>query len=423
MHRAVLTPKRLISNLFAISPYIVKVIPLAEIAVDSLLPVDFGHGQFTRADRDFILQKTILSRQLWKQTARRKYGPCPRAHPRDPRRPLAEQRCWQRGARRPISPPPVLLSTGHAWGGGWRGPKEMGCSPLPEDPLPTVGASHSPSFPHHLCKPPAAPLSGWLLVDRHSHPTGGTLSACTQHVGGRMVASIPGLPSLVTLVSPPPVPQVPSGKAWCHCWGIFSDVWQGGLDVHPLFCHPTALVTPGTLPAVSWGSLGFPKVVLSQAGNAHPALLLSQTKDQVRTPGRNLPLALLREPCLRGGGRGEQSPCTQLNGKGSTPGPHLTGGQGSRMVYPWGGSHVPAGPWGVHAERAWAAAASPSLTLCPAAGNHTAWTLLMSSKSKPAAPGLQSGHQCRKGCITACGCSLSVCCLRRGLPCPPWGQG
>lgn len=71
MHRAVLTPKRLISNLFAISPYIVKVIPLAGIAAGSLLPVDFGHGQFTRLDRDFILQKTILSRQLWKQTARR----------------------------------------------------------------------------------------------------------------------------------------------------------------------------------------------------------------------------------------------------------------------------------------------------------------------------------------------------------------
>lgn len=216
MHRAVLTPKRLISNLFAISPYIVKVIPLAEIAVDSLLPVDFGHGQFTRADRDFILQKTILSRQLWKQTARRKYCPCPGAHPRDPRRPLAEQRCWQRGPPT-ISPPPALPSTGHARGGGWRGPQERGCSPLPGDPRPTVGASPSPSFPHHLCKPPAAPLSGRLLVARHSHPTGGTLSACTQHVGGRTMALIPGLPSLVTLVSPPAVPPVPSSKAWCQC--------------------------------------------------------------------------------------------------------------------------------------------------------------------------------------------------------------
>lgn len=37
MLRAVLMPKRLISNLFAISPCIVKLIPLQEIAAASLL--------------------------------------------------------------------------------------------------------------------------------------------------------------------------------------------------------------------------------------------------------------------------------------------------------------------------------------------------------------------------------------------------
>lgn len=94
MHRAVLTPKRLISNLFAIRPYIVKVTPLTGIAAGSLLPVDFGHGQFTRLDRDFILQKTILSRQLWKQTARCQFRPPPRAHPRA----LAELRHWEQGS-------------------------------------------------------------------------------------------------------------------------------------------------------------------------------------------------------------------------------------------------------------------------------------------------------------------------------------
>lgn len=171
MHRAVLTPKRLISNLFAISPYIVKVIPLAEIAVDSLLPVDFGHGQFTRVDRDFIPQKTIPSRQLWEQTAKRKYRPPP---PRGSSAGPSQGGDAGGGDPSPSphpSPPPShpprhprrsrgshpLQSTGHGRGGGWRGAEERGCSPLPGHPRPAVRAPPSPSFPCRSCKPPATP--------------------------------------------------------------------------------------------------------------------------------------------------------------------------------------------------------------------------------------------------------------------------
>lgn len=160
MHRAVLTPKRLISNLFAISPYIVKVIPLAEIAADSLLPVDFGHGQFTRVDRDFILQKTINSRQLWKQTARRKYRPLPRGSAAGPAGPSRGGGAAQPGPAAALAAetPPTRLprlhprrargsrplpSTGHVRGIGQSGDEERGRSSLPGDPHPTAGTPFS----------------------------------------------------------------------------------------------------------------------------------------------------------------------------------------------------------------------------------------------------------------------------------------
>lgn len=141
MHRAVLTPKRLISNLFAIRPYIVKAIPLAGIAAGRLLPVDFGHGQFTRLDRDFILQKTILSRQLWKQTARRQLRPPPRAHPRA----LAE--LWHREQGSPHPVPLLHLPAGHK-----SRPGDRDCSPLSGKPHPAVGAPRH-SMPGWLWRP------------------------------------------------------------------------------------------------------------------------------------------------------------------------------------------------------------------------------------------------------------------------------
>lgn len=200
MHRAVLTPKRLISNLFAISPYIVKVIPLAGIAAGSLLPVDFGHGQFTRLDRDFILQKTILSRQLWKQTARRQYRPPRRAHPRAPGRAAA----LGAGIPSPRSPPPSALpSTSHAQGVGRRGAEERGCSPPLGRPSPHGGGPQA--FP-----------AGVALGDSACPPLGPHGQClhrlCSRQDGGTEQWA----PLLVILASPSPVPVDSSGKAWCQ---------------------------------------------------------------------------------------------------------------------------------------------------------------------------------------------------------------
>lgn len=192
MHRAVLTPKRLISNLFAISLYIVKVIPLAGIAAGSLLPVDFGHGQFTRLDRDFILQKTILSRQLWKQTARRRHRPRPRAHPRAPGRVAALE------AKDPLTPSPssICAAERKSRPGGWT--EERDCSPLLGDPHPTVGAPRR--------SPP-----GWLSATQHVRPQW-LHRVCNQQDGGTEQWG----PSLVILASPSPVPVDSSGKVWCQ---------------------------------------------------------------------------------------------------------------------------------------------------------------------------------------------------------------
>lgn len=114
--------------------------------------------------------------------------------------------------------------------------------------------------------------------------------------------------------------------------------------------------------------------------------------------GRNLSCRP-REPCPRR----EQSPCTRFSREGFTPGLHLAGCQNSRLVHLWEGSQILASPKATGAHRACVATLSPSLTPAgPPAGSQAAWTLLMSSKSKPAVPGLQSDHGCRKHCITAC---------------------
>lgn len=176
MHRAVLTPKRLISNLFAIRPYIVKVIPLAGIAAGRVLPVDFGHGQFTRLDRDFILQKTILSRQLWKQTERRQLHPPPRAHPRH----------REQGSPHPV--PLLHLPAGHK-----SRPGGQGLFPLSGDPHPAVGAPrhsmrggfgdpasapHGPhtQYLHRVCSPQDGGTEPWALLP--CHPCQPLTSAC-----------------------------------------------------------------------------------------------------------------------------------------------------------------------------------------------------------------------------------------------------
>lgn len=225
MHRAVLTPKRLISNLFAIRPYIVKVIPLAGIAAGSLLPVDFGHGQFTRLDRDFILQKTILSRQLWKQTARRQFRPPPRAHPRA----LAELRRWEQGSPRPVPLLPLRCRAQVTPRGLDGEALRRGIVPLSGDPHPTVGA-------------PRARPAGVAFGDSVSCPPHGPrLSACTGSAAGRMVALNGGLPALAILASPSPAPVNSSGKGGCQHSGIFPDILQGGLDVHPLITIPLLL--------------------------------------------------------------------------------------------------------------------------------------------------------------------------------------
>lgn len=149
MHRAVLTPKRLISNLFATRPYIVKAIPLAGIAAGSLLPVDFGHGQFTRLDRDFILQKTILSRQLWKQTARSQFRP-PTALGTSAGRGRAA--ALGAGIPPPCPPPPSAMpSASHTQGVGRRGIVPPLGRPLPHRGAP--GAPAGVTFGDLACPP------------------------------------------------------------------------------------------------------------------------------------------------------------------------------------------------------------------------------------------------------------------------------
>lgn len=141
MYRALLTPKRLISNLFAISPCIVKVIPFVEIAGDSPLPLDFGHGQFTRVDRDFIPQKTIPSPPLGEQTASPEHRP---GTPRTPPGPGAL-------AAPPYIPPPMSFTPLPLPSMGWAGGKGPLCwllTPL-GDPHPPHSLLPSPGGPAH----------------------------------------------------------------------------------------------------------------------------------------------------------------------------------------------------------------------------------------------------------------------------------
>lgn len=141
MYRALLTPKRLISNLFAISPCIVKVIPFVEIAGDSPLPLDFGHGQFTRVDRDFIPQKTIPSPPLGEQTASPEHRP---GTPRTPPGPGAL-------AAPPYVPPPYPSPHSHrqAWGGWEERDPRAGCSPPWETLIPPIPPFPSLGGPAH----------------------------------------------------------------------------------------------------------------------------------------------------------------------------------------------------------------------------------------------------------------------------------
>lgn len=213
MHRAVLTPKRLISNLFAISSCIVKVIPLAEIAADSLLPVDFGHGQFTRVDRDFILQKTILSRQLWKQTARPKYRPPPRGSSTGP-----SQSGGAGSGELPTllpSPPRSVGAAEHRSpaGGGTEGRRGEGLFPASRENPITQCVSCPPLLFPSLSTPGSPATSRRGDSWRPGMPTPWASGSVPAPIVAGWWHRLPELPSLFTFWSASPVPLVPSGKA------------------------------------------------------------------------------------------------------------------------------------------------------------------------------------------------------------------
>lgn len=208
MHRAVLTPKRLISNLFALRPYVVKVTPLAGIAAGNparRLWTQVIHpprqGLYTAEDDSF---PTAL-----KQIARRQCRPPPRAHPAAP------------GAGIPL--PLSLLPLRRRAQGTPRGLDgeilRRGIVPPLGRPSPHRGGPHTPR------RGVFRPLS---IVS----------TPCTGSAAGGMVALNDGLPSLAIL-------QAPHQRLWIlleRCGAdteAFSLIYC--LDVHPLITIPLLL--------------------------------------------------------------------------------------------------------------------------------------------------------------------------------------